>query len=223
MRRQGLADIGPRIPSRDRTGTPVAASPTVEPERPTGPPRLNLAGRSGQTSWREREAARQAAAASGEAPPPATEEKAAPAPATEEAPRPGRFVPPALRGDRPTGGWREREGSGRSGRSGRDDSPAGGSAPRYQARRDFGDRGERGERSFSGRGRDTPEGRDSPADAGAGKYRPRQLRGEGGRPESPTTVDGENGASASAPTPRQSATSDGKYRPGAFSQRKQQQ
>jgi len=209
--------MGPRIPSRDSTGTPVVASSTAEPDRTTGPPRLNLPGRSG-TSWREREAARlAAAAASGETLPPATEEKASPAPVSEETPRPGRFVPPQLR-DRPTGSWREREDSGRSGRDGRDDSPASGTGPRYQGRRDF------GERSFSGRGRDTPDGRDSPADGSAGRPRPRPpLRGEGGRPESPAAVDGENGESVPAPAPRQSATSDGKYRPGAFSQRKQKQ
>ena len=103
--------MGPRIPSRDRTGNPVVTSSTPEPERPTGPPRLNLPGRSGQPSWREREAARLAAAASGEAPPPATDERASPAPVAEEVPKPGRFVPPALRNDRPTGTWRDREGS----------------------------------------------------------------------------------------------------------------
>lgn len=219
-RKQGLSGMGPRG-SRDRP----SASPTAEPsERPSGgPPRLNLQGRSGGLSWRERQAAKEAAASNGEVPPApsaAEERPSAPASTTNGEPprRTGGYVPPALRseGGR-AGGWRERENSDRS--AGRDESPAdGGRSGRYQApsRRDFGDRGER---SFSGRGGERPAGSESPV-AGAGErrtggYRPPHLRDGGGSGrESP--ADGE------APPPRQSATTDGKYRPGAFARRTQQ-
>lgn len=224
-RKQGLSGLGPRG-SRDPA---PATSPTVEPaERPAGgPPRLTLQGRSGGLSWRERQAAKEAAATSGDAPPAPSASKdrpSAPPAATDgEPPRRG-YVPPALRAE--GGGWRERENSDRS--AGRDESPADAGrsgSGRYQApaRREF---GERGERSYSGRGRDTPDGRDSPASgAGTGEwrtgggYRPPHLRGEGGgggRPESPA----ENGDASSVPPARQGATGDGKYRPGAFRERR---
>ena len=221
-RRQGLSGIGPRG-SRERP------SPTAEPsERPAGgPPQLNLPGRSGAPSWRERQAAKEAAAGStsnGDAPPARSASRDnhdTPAATTAEGEVPRqRFVPPALRGEGGrAGGWRERENSNRSDRrgDGRDDSPADAGrtgSGRYQAagRRDFGDRG-----------RDTPDGRDSPA-AGAGErrgYRPPHLRGDAGARTDSAREDAPSDGDA-APPPRQAATSDGRYRPGAFSARKGQ-
>lgn len=154
-----------------------------------GPPRLALAG--GKPSWREREAMK----AAGQVPP---AESAAPAaapaaaaPASEEAPRRSGYVPPHLRnrdgGDAPTaGGWREREGSGRT------ESPAA-SSGRYEPP---------SERRGGFRPREDSGRTGSPASGGG--YVPPGRRGTPGDvPEN------------SRPPPAQ-APSDGKYRPGAF-------
>jgi translation initiation factor 3 subunit A len=183
--------------SRDQ---PVEAPPA------SGPPRIALAGN--KPSWREREAMR----ASGQAPPAAASAAASPAassaaPASEaEAPKPNRFIPPALRrggadGDAapPASRWREREGSGR-GPSDRNESPATGGRYEAPGRGRFTDLGDKGRTQ-------------SPASGGA--YVPlarRGVEGTRGREEE------REQPSEALPPPSQGA-SDGKYRPGAFRKR----
>lgn len=85
---------GARIPER---GPPIHtdAVRTDSSERPTGPPRLALAGN--KPTWRERQAQKEAEATAGGAPPPAPPSDIA----TSEAQLPKKtgYVPPAKRGD----------------------------------------------------------------------------------------------------------------------------
>ncbi|KAH8726863.1 eukaryotic translation initiation factor 3 110 kDa subunit [Phaeosphaeriaceae sp. PMI808] len=170
----------------------------AEPSPAAGPPRIALAG--GKPSWREREAMKAAgqtpppvAAAAAAAPAAAPTPSTSSAPATEaEAPKRSGYVPPAMRqGGAPGGGWREREGSGR-GPPARTESPATGG--RFEA--------SRGGRSFG------DDRKASPASGGA--YAPPGRRG----PQDGASAREDERERESAP-PAQ-ATSDGKYRPGAF-------
>jgi translation initiation factor 3 subunit A len=117
-----------------RTAPPPAEEPLA-----SHAPRLNLAGPSGKTSWRDREAARTSAQSPA---PTATESTEAPSP---EPPKRTGYVPPALRGQAPAGG----EASPPPPRS---DSPAGG------AYRPPGARGQAGAGGSSG-GAYRPPGR----------------------------------------------------------------
>lgn len=159
-----------------------------QPEASGGAPRLNLSGT--RPSWREREAAR----ASGQAPPAPA---AAPAAAEAEPPKRTGYVPPALRnrdGASPAGGWREREGSGR-GVAGRNESPAA-SSGRYEP-------------PARGRFSDLGDGPRTQSPASGGGYVPPARRG--------TPQDGPRGReSEREPLPPAQGASEGKYRPGAF-------
>ncbi|KAL9078554.1 MAG: hypothetical protein Q9157_002512 [Trypethelium eluteriae] len=224
-----------RRKAKDAPATrPILERPTVAGPEPVeaaapsagGPPRLSLAGN--KPSWRDREAAKArsdgppAAAAAAAAPasgsgavPPAAPPSEVP---TVEADLPKRtgYVPPHLRNREGGGGGggrsRELERDGARERdSSRDESPAVG-AGRWQrggaaAPRDDSPAG--GPPTSSGRYQ-APGGR--AGGGGAGGYRPPQAkRGEDGdraREESPA-----------APPPSQGAVG-GKYRPGAFSQRR---
>ncbi|KAF2659285.1 hypothetical protein K491DRAFT_651458 [Lophiostoma macrostomum CBS 122681] len=168
--------------------------PPAETSSAGGRPLLNLGGN--KPSWREREAAK----ASGQAPPPA-----AAAPATEapesEAPKRSGYLPPALRrgadgSPAPTAsGWREREGSGR-GPAARNESPAtGGRFEPPSGRGRFADLGDKGRTQ-------------SPA-SGGGYVPPARRNMDGARGRESEREPGE-----SLP-PTQEATG-GKYRPGAF-------
>jgi translation initiation factor 3 subunit A len=206
--------------SRDRPAAPVRApAPEAESRPAGGPPRLTLAGRDGaRPSWREREAAK--ATTGG----PSAEPAAAPA-SEEPTRRTGGYVPPARREAGAAGGWREREGSGRGpAPSSRDESPATAPGRRYQlpgARRDM------GERSFSGRGREQREngerGESPAAVPSRGGYVPPHLRGD--RRDRPSERDASPAGSDSAPPPRAAASGEagGKYRPGMFRSRREQQ
>ncbi len=85
---------GARIPER---GLPARtdAVRTDSSERPTGPPRLALAGN--KPTWRERQAQKEAEAAAGGAPPAAPPSDIATAEA--QLPKKTGYVPPARRGD----------------------------------------------------------------------------------------------------------------------------
>ena len=164
------------------------ATRTDSNERPSGPPRLALAGN--KPTWREREAQRLASGGA-QAPPAAPPSDIA----TTEAqlPRKTGYVPPALRGDtvgvtrgRPSAdtstprddgadtGAKWRPSVQRNG-SGRDGSPADGLAPRNMSalRRDG-----------AGQGDQSPARTDSPVDGAPakpapGKYVPVHLRNRG--------------------------------------------
>lgn len=173
-------------------------------ERPSGPPRLALAG--SKPTWRERQAQKEAEAAAGGAPqaPPA-----APAPdistAEVKLPKKTGYVPPALRDgtaprgrpdappatnarDESSGGdtapkWRP---SAARDDSTRDDSPADGPAPRFLAP--------------GRRGADGPGARDqSPADDPA-KYVPR-IRREGAPARSDALPERTESPASKASTP----------------------
>ncbi|KAF2021633.1 hypothetical protein BU24DRAFT_417267 [Aaosphaeria arxii CBS 175.79] len=185
----GLPD---RTVSRDRPSESASAG---------GPPRLNLAG--GKPSWREREAMK----ASGQAPPSApaaAPSAAAPSPAAppaaeSEAPKRGGYVPPALRGKTEGGsggGWRERERERESG--GRGPAPRAEPSGRYEApsgrsRFEAGDKGRT----------------QSPATGGG--YVPPGRRGQAEGGDRPRGEERER-----EPLPQGQASTDGKYRPGAF-------
>lgn len=173
---------------------PPPTRDTAEPSSSSGPPRIALPG--GKPSWREREIMK----AAGQTPPPAAAPVASPSPqaaAASETEGPKKFVPPALRqgGAAPSGGWREREGSGRG--PTRTESPATGG--RYEAP------SARGGRSFGDDRRASP--------ASGGGYVPPARRAEG----APREGDRERNT---APPPA-SGPSDGKYRPGAFKSSRQ--
>ncbi|KIW56585.1 eukaryotic translation initiation factor 3 subunit A [Exophiala xenobiotica] len=80
--------------ARPREAVPPE-TPTESQEVRAAPPRLNLAGKAGG-SWREREAAKQAAAAAGQAPPAESAQVPTPEPAPAQPARSG-YVPPHLR------------------------------------------------------------------------------------------------------------------------------
>jgi translation initiation factor 3 subunit A len=204
--------LGPRVPSR-RGDTPVSpAGPSgAEADRPSGPPKLALAG--SKPSWREKMAAKEAAGGAAPA------EESRPAPPAEEssARRPGGYVPPARRAEGGGDRWRERDSSAR-GPSDRNESPAaaptGGRYAPPAARggasgasgRDLSDR------NFSNRGRDTLRTESPAAPGGRSGYVPPHLRGGAARDESP--ADSSDGGSR--PPPPTTGASDGKYKPGAF-------
>ena len=162
------------------------ASRTDSNDRPSGPPRLALAG--SKPTWREREAQRLASGGSQAAPsaPPSDI-------ATSEAqlPRKTGYVPPAMRGE--AAAPRGRSGAGSS--TSRDDS-AGGEAParwrpsaqRNGSARDGSPADGPAPRNMSALRRDglrdeSPAGSDSPAEAvpkpAPGKYVPMHLRNRG--------------------------------------------
>lgn len=214
--RRAAAKGGPAAPRvLERPTAPDRADST---ERPSVPPRV--AGTSGKPSWREREAAKAAGTADNVAPPaPAAPPSEVPT-ADADLPKRTGYLPPALRGR--TGGtttpprgdalpppsargaepatekWRPRREMG-----GRDGSPAdGGAVSRFSAPRAGEKSGRDGDDKFAGRDRD---GGDRFARDGAPP-----------RSESPA-VGATDGATAPA------AGKPGAYRPGAFSQRRQQQ
>ncbi|KAI9873197.1 MAG: eukaryotic translation initiation factor 3 subunit A, partial [Pleopsidium flavum] len=195
-----------RFPERP---APEHAERTESSERPTGPPRIALAGN--KPTWREREA-QKAAAGGGQAPPAAPPSDIATAEA--QLPKKTGYVPPALRAESAPRGrqndtqasqaprdessadgaakWRP---SGPRPPSGRDDSPANGPAPRSIPASLI---------------PETQPARDqSPADGAApAKYVPRHLR------EGATPARGE----APPPAPARTAspaegTSTGKWQP----------
>ncbi|CAN8097508.1 unnamed protein product [Discula destructiva] len=188
-----------------RGGLPIrGAAPAIErtdsAERPTGPPRIAIAGN--KPSWREREAAK-ARVENIDAAPEAPAASAAPAPAARPTPPPAERTdsapasgPPrlALAGNKPAGSWREREAA---------KKPAGGEAApaRTFERSERPERSERtferserpagsgfdrngpssGGRTFSGRaeGRDEKDGpppEPLKASGAPGKWVPRHLR-----------------------------------------------
>lgn len=204
----GGLSLDRRIPSRS------AAPPAeAEAERPSasGPPKIALAGRTGQPTWREKEAARQAATAAGGGSP-APEEAAAALPA-----RTGGYVPPARRAEGGADKWapRPRESSGRGDR---DESPA--TAPstgRWQPSAPRGDRPsfsggrDMGERSNSHRGRDTLRNESPAVPSAGGRFVPPHMRNK----EVTRDASADSSDAGSRPPPPVPA-SDGKYRPGAF-------
>lgn len=201
---------------------PTAPDRADSTERLSGPPRLAVAGAGGKPSWREREAAKAAGTTDSAAPSaPAAPPSDVPT-AEAELPKRTGYLPPALRGltegttppprgdampPPPARGaepaaekWRPRREM-----PARDGSPADGGAAgsRFAAPRG-GDRfGRDGGDKFAGRDRD---GLDRLARDGAPP-----------RSESPA-VGGADGATAPP-----AAGKPGAYRPGAFSQRRQQQ
>jgi translation initiation factor 3 subunit A len=204
-KKAGGGGLGPRTISRGAAPVSPAGPSGAEADRPSGPPKLALAG--SKPSWREKLAAKEAAGGAA----PAAEESQ-PTPPTEEAAprRPGGYVPPARRGEEGASRWREREGSGR-GPSDRTESPAAGAAGgrfippvRGAGGKDL------SERSFSGRGRDDLRTDSPAAPAGRSGYVPPHLRGGAARDASP--ADSSDGGSRPPPA----GASDGKYRPGAF-------
>ena len=196
-------------PPPERTITPEAAPAAVPAAG--GPPRLNLQG--SRPSWREREAAK------GDGP--STQAAPAEAPAaaeSSEAPRRSGYVPPALRNASPAtgaaGGWRAREGSGRGAAPPlRSESPAtaaeggrGGSRYAPPAARGIGM-----ERGGSARGQEA-----SGAGGQRSGYVPPHLReGRSGSNDGSETSE-RSEPSGGAPAP-------GRYRPGAFSKRRENQ
>ncbi|KAL8792975.1 MAG: hypothetical protein Q9195_004472 [Heterodermia aff. obscurata] len=167
----------------ERTAPATMSSRTDSNERPSGPPRLALAGK--QSTWREREAQRLASGSPQSAPsaPPSDI-------ATPEAPLPRKagYVPPALRGE--TANPRGRSGADSS--AARDDS-AGGEAParwrpstqRNGSGRDGSPADGLAPRNMSALRRDgirdeSPAGSDSPAEAppkpAPGRYVPVHMR-----------------------------------------------
>lgn len=128
-------------PFSRETRAPVAAAATADSDRSDSheriAPKLPILGKGGAApSWREREAAKKAAEASGATPPPAAPERQ---PSEDTGAR--RFVPPALRGDRPRDGARDDappRGPPAREFPRRDESPATG-AGKYVPRRTFGD------------------------------------------------------------------------------------
>ncbi|KAI9664106.1 MAG: eukaryotic translation initiation factor 3 subunit A [Bathelium mastoideum] len=205
-RRKKAKDAPPTRPIVDRPALggpefdPPTAAPLAAGAGAGGPPRLALAG--SKPSWRDRQAAKDRGDA---APPPAAADADAsstppPAPAsdvpTQEADLPKRtgYVPPHLRGgDRSAG----------SGSNGASPAPERGG--RWQ-------RSESPNPSAAGPGGSRYQ---APGARGGGAYRPpgQQRRGgeDGERDESPAP------APASAET---RAPTQGKYRPGAFAQRR---
>lgn len=189
---------GARLPERPTSIRPAEPARTESSERPSGPPKLALAG--SKPTWRDREAARKQAEAAGGPPQPA-----APATdiATEEVQLPkktGGYVPPARRpgdaaprgrsdatpspgprdessGAQPPAKWRP---SGPRDGLGRDGSPADRPTPRFLD----GMRGGRDSSPAEG-GRPTSSLRtartESPANEkpAAGKYVPVHLRNRG--------------------------------------------
>ena len=113
LARKAAAGGGGRLP--DRTAPAPVRS---DSDKPTGPPVIAVAG--SRPTWRERQAAKEAAAASG-IPPPAEAEAPTPPPAAEPPLKKGGYVPPHLRG--------RQDGSGS-----RDSSPADGPARRGSPR-----------------------------------------------------------------------------------------
>jgi translation initiation factor 3 subunit A len=180
----------------DRTfsrGAPAAAEPEGR-----GPPRLNLAG--GKPSWRDRMAAKDAGEGAPAAPAAQPAPVAAPTatPPAAEAPPSQRsgYVPPHLRGAggaAPGGGWREREAAAR-------DAPARDAPARAESGSPAaGGRYEAPRRGFGGE-----ERKASPATGG--RWEPPARRGAPTDAREPE----------SRPPPAAGASSDGKYRPGAF-------
>ncbi|KAF1815371.1 hypothetical protein P152DRAFT_183290 [Eremomyces bilateralis CBS 781.70] len=191
-----------------RGAAPPVRAPEVAPLAGAGgPPRLNIARKEGQLTWREKEALR--AAGGAEAATPAETETAAPATetSTEEhlAPRPGKFMPPALReGGAPSGGWRSREASHRGEGSGREESPA--AVPRGRFQPPGGREGATGRWQPAGRRPDI--GERSASGRGEGMERSGSGRGfSRDRGESPLP-------------PPSGAPAEGRYRPGAFRQQR---
>jgi translation initiation factor 3 subunit A len=162
-----------------------AAAPAAEPAA-AAPPRLALAGN--KPTWREREAAKRAAEASGAAP---VSETAAPAPSAspapaEDAPKRSGYLPPALRGKAPAADAVPPPPEPKSER------PADRWAPRSRV-------AEGGERS------------DSPADRKAGdRWQSRARQGEGERSDTPPAA---SGGSYKTPAARTGGASGGAYRP----------
>ena len=193
-----------------RLERPTVAGPEpVEPAAASsGPPRLNLGGN--KPSWRDREAAKTKSDVS--APGPGTQGSVPPAAPPSEVPtleadlpkRTG-YVPPHLRnrdgGAGPQSRSRELEREGAQDRdSSRDESPAVG---RWQ--RGGAGAGARDESPANG---PPPSRYQAPSARSGGAFRPPQRRGEdGARDEGP------------AAPPSQTAAG-GRYRPGAFSQRR---
>jgi len=192
------------------------------PERPVSrdqpsdraPPAIGSSGRpplvlqGNKPSWRDREAAKASGASQSPAPVAAAAEPEAAPPR-----RTGAFLPPALRRGEDgspapaAGGWRAREGSGR-GREPRDESPAVGG--RYESPAAGGRYAAPASR---GSFRDTGDRNRTQSPATAGKFMPPALRGrtEGRDREVEELRD--------APLPPPQASTDGKYRPGAFRRR----
>ncbi|KAF1991989.1 hypothetical protein K402DRAFT_345558 [Aulographum hederae CBS 113979] len=170
--------------------------PSAPVERPTstegpsrGPPRLNLAGN--KPSWRERQAQKEA---EGGAAPTA----AADAPPSE-APRPNRFVPPAMR---------DREGSGRGGDAPPRDAPLRDAPPRDAPPREAREPWRAREGSGAGAGSPAP---------GPGKFVPPHLRSrdrDGSSDRGGLTMERQSSGSGQAPA-------GGAYRPGAFKGRRE--
>ncbi|ORY17420.1 hypothetical protein BCR34DRAFT_555403 [Clohesyomyces aquaticus] len=184
---------------------PISRGQPSEQAPAVAPPRIALPG--GKPSWRDREAARSSS-------------QTPSAPDSEAAPplkRSG-YIPPALRSrgadgsPAPSGGsgWREREGSGR-GREVRNESPATG-AGRFEPPVSRG--------SF--RDRDISDKARTQSPATGGGYVPPARRG---------MQDGTRGRESEreprdpveAPPPPTQAPSDGKYRPGMFSRKREGQ
>lgn len=191
---------GARLPERPTPTRPAEPAHAESSERPSGPPKLALAG--SKPTWRDREAARKQAEASGGAPQPAAPPTDI---ATEEVQLPkktGGYVPPARRpgdaaprgrsdaapspapreessGAQPPAKWRP---SGPRDELGRDGSPADRPTPRFLD----GLRGPRGRDSSpaeggrpvssSGTARTESPANEKPA---TGKYVPVHLRNKG--------------------------------------------
>ncbi|MCJ1336236.1 eukaryotic translation initiation factor 3 subunit A [Bachmanniomyces sp. S44760] len=206
---------GTRIPERPAAAT--ADSSERPSERSSGPPRIALAGN--KPTWRERQAQKEAEAATGTT---ATPPAAPPSDiATSEAQLPKKtgYVPPALRGesadprgrteappptnarDESSGGdgparWRP---SGARESSGRDGSPADGPVPRFAARRG---------------GPDGSNARDqSPFDGAKPAAPSRFARSEVPRTASPANGESPAPAAAAAAAAASSGPTPGKYVP----------
>ncbi|KAK7750944.1 eukaryotic translation initiation factor 3 subunit A [Diatrype stigma] len=158
-----------RVPARRE---PITMERTDSSDRPSGPPRLNLTG--GKPSWRDREAAKPAAAG-GDAPPPAPVRTASPLQRTDSNERPSAGPPRLpLAGSKPS--WREREAAKQAG------GHANGGAPS----REFGRSTPPPARGTPPPARNTPppaaaQGGEALKPSGAtGKYIPRHLRDKQG-------------------------------------------
>lgn len=184
---------GARVP--ERAAPPPLAARTDSNERPSGPPRLALAGN--KPAWREREEQRRASGVGSQAPPAAAAPPSDIATTEAQLPRKTGYVPPALRGDtsvatrgRPSAdtstprddgadtGAKWRPSVQRNG-SGRDGSPADGLAPRNMSalRRDGAGSADQSPANGPARTDSPVDG--APAKPAPGKYVPVHLRNRG--------------------------------------------
>ena len=166
-RKAALSSGAPSRTLPERTG-PIPAR--AEAERPSGPPQLNIAGN--KPSWRERQAAKEAAGGSGTSPAPPGDEATTAVP-PESARRSG-YVPPHLRGRQDGGSQSPNPNTSR-------DESSGGTEKWRPPRREIPRDGSPADSLVGGRGSSRPpNGTPAPADGSVkptpGKYVPVHLR-----------------------------------------------